>query len=250
MNRPNEWTDDQIVHYLDGIRHSDYPDVFWTLIQPHLGDCTSLIDIGSGPGAFAIKALKKGFNVQAVDASRKSLDAFEKEAAGLNLGKLKMVCGNWPYVDAEPCDVAICAYSFGGDIGTPMGVAKIFKTAKKAVFFISPVEKTQLDFLSKELYEAELIEPPLFKGASQELKDILEQLKISYHVSEVTYDFGFPLNSWSELDRCTLFMADKLGLSNTDRIKEHLKKNITRHHNLLWVPNPRRSALITCLRSE
>lgn len=250
MDRKNEWTADQVTHYLNGIKHSDYPAVFWKLMQPHLNDCNSLIDIGSGPGAFALKAVENGFNVQAVDTSRKSLDALEKKASELVSGKIEMICGNWPYVDVEPCDVAVCAYSFGGDIGTPMGVAKIFQTAGKAVFFISPVQITQVDFLSKELYEEEAIEPPQFKGAFQELKGILDQLNISYDVAEVNYDFGFPLNSWSELDRCALFLADKLGLSNTARVKEHLKKNITRRHNLLWVPNPRTSALITCLRSE
>ena len=250
MHKKREWTDAQIDHYLEGIKHSDYPAVFWQRMKPYLNDCRTIIDIGSGPGAFALRAAADGFMVQAVDSSRKSLAVLEVEASGYAAGPIKTICGNWPNVSVDHCDAAICAYSFGGAIGTPSGISKIFKVTGRVIFFISPVEKTQVDFLSRELYEEEGSSPPEFKGNYHDLEDILTALKVKYNVETVSHDFGFPLKNWSELDQCALFLADKLGLSSTARLKKHLEKIITDRNNLLWVPNPRVSAIITCIRSE
>ncbi len=250
MNKNREWTDAQIDHYLEGTKHSDYPAVFWQRMKPHLNGCRTIIDIGSGPGAFALRAAEDGFMVQAVDSSRKSLDVLEAEASGYAAGTIKTVCGNWPDVNVNHCDAAICAYSFGGDIGTPIGISKIFKVTGRVIFFISPVEKTQVDFLSRELYKEEGSSPPEFKGNYHDLKDILDALKVDCSIETVSHDFGFPLKGWSEIDQCALFLADKLGLYSVGRMKKHLEKIITDRNNLLWVPNPRVSALITCIRSE
>jgi SAM-dependent methyltransferase len=250
MNNKREWTDAQIEYYLEGIKHSDYPALFWQRMQPYLKDCRKVIDIGSGPGAFALRAAEDGFIVQAVDSSRKSMDVLEAKASGYAAGAVKTVCGNWPDVNVEHCDAAICAYSFGGDIGTPLGISKVFEVTGRVVFFISPVEKTQVDFLSRELYEEEGISPPEFKGNYHDVTDTLAALHINYSVETISHDFGFPLKDRSEIDKCALFLADKLGLSSAGRMKKHLEKIITDRNNLLWVPNPRFSALITCIRSE
>jgi SAM-dependent methyltransferase len=252
MNKKREWTDAQVDHYLEGIKHSDYPALFWQRMLPYLkgGGCRTVMDIGSGPGAFALRAAEDGFIVQAVDSSRKSLDVLETEASGFAAGAIKTICGNWPDVIVDHCDAAICAYSFGGDIGTSRGISEIFKVTGRVIFFISPVEKTQVDFLSRELYEGEGSSPPEFKGNYHDVMDTLAALKVNYSVETVSHDFGFPLKDRSEIDRCALFLADKLGLSSTGRMKKHLEKIIIDRNNMLWVPNPRVSALITCLRSE
>ena len=78
----------------------------------------------------------------------------------------------------------------------------------------------------------------------------MDALKVDCSVETISHDFGFPLKDWSEINQCALFLADKLGLSSAGRLKKHLEKIITGRNNLLWVPNPRESALITCIRSE
>jgi hypothetical protein len=250
MSEKREWTDAQVEHYLKGIRHSEYPAVLWQRMQPHLNGCRTLTDIGSGPGAFSLRAAEDGFMVQAVDSSRKSLDVLEVEASDYAAGTVKTICGNWPDVNVDHCDAAICAYSFGGDIGTPRGIYKILTITRRVIFFVSPVEKTQVDFLSRELYREEGSSPPEFQGNYHDLGDILSWLKVDYSIEIVSYDFGFPLKDRSEFDQCALFLADKLGLSSVGRVKKHLEKIVTDRNNLLWVPNPRLSALITCIRSE
>lgn len=250
MTRNKEWTADQIKHYLEGIKYSDYPSVFWSRMQPLLEGCQTFLDIGSGPGAFALKALEEGFFVQALDSSHNSLEALEKQTMQQNKGRLKTICGNWPEIDADPCDSAVCAYSFGGEIGTESGIAKIFDLARASVFLIAPVEKSQTDFLSEKLYEAEGLNPPQFKGNYEDLTGILDKLQIDYDLEILSYDFGFPLEKHSEIDDCALFLADKLGLTSAKLVKGHLEAIVAERNRMLWVSNPRRSAFITCIRSE
>ncbi len=249
MVKKGDWTEEQIIHYLEGIKHSDYPAVFWQRMLPYLNGCRTLTDIGSGPGAFALKAAENGFNVQAVDSSRKSLEVIEKQAFDQSSGKIKTIHGNWPDVDLEQSDVTVCAYSFGGEIGTSPGIAKIFDLTGQVIFFISPVNKVQTDFLSSELYAEEGIKPPEFKSNHHDLVDLLNGLNIKFSVEIVSYDFGFPIKNRSETEEIALYLADKLGLSSVEQVKKHLQKIIAYRNNLLWVPNPRTSALITCLRS-
>jgi SAM-dependent methyltransferase len=250
MNRNKDWTADQIQYYLEGIKYSDYPSVFWRYMQPLIEGYQTFLDVGSGPGAFALKALEEGFLVQAVDSSRKSLEALEYQAGTQNKNRLKTICGNWPDVDADQCDTAVCAYSFGGSIGTEQGIAKIFDLTRSSVFFITPVDKIQTDFLSEKLYQLEGLNPPLFKGNYKDLTGILDKFQIDYDLEILSYDFGFPLRKLSAIDDCALFLTEKLGLVSYTLVKEHLNKIITERNRLLWVPNPRRSALITCSGSE
>ena len=72
-----DWSDRQIDVYFAGIDSSDYPAIFWERMKPWLRGCSSILDIGCGPGAFTLKALDEGFYVQAVDINEKNLQALE-----------------------------------------------------------------------------------------------------------------------------------------------------------------------------
>jgi SAM-dependent methyltransferase len=239
-----EWTDEQILNYYLGIEHSDYPRVFWEAMRPHLDGCTSLIDIGCGPGAFALAAARDGFHVQAVDISKKNLDALQGRIKELGLKKVKLIYGDWLEVEAEKSDVAVCAYSFGGTIGTARGLKKIFEIAGKAAFLISPYSSVQTDFLTEELYVKMGIAPPSFSGDYRDLLHLLQNQGKEVECKIIEYDFGMPLASRDELDNCVFYMGEKLGLPPTDLLKEHLQKIITTRNGLCWVPNPRKSAMI------
>lgn len=244
MSVMKEWTDEQILNYYLGIEHSDYPRVFWDAMRPHLAGCTSLIDIGSGPGAFTLVAARDGFHVQAVDINKKNLDALQKKIKELELGKVKLIYGDWLETEAEKCDAAVCAYSFGGRIGTAQGFNKIFEIAGKVAFFISPYASVQTDFLTGELYNKMGIEPPSFSGDYRDLLQLLQNQGKEVECKIFEYDFGMPLASKDGLDNCVLYLGEKLGLPPTDLFKEHLQKIITMRNGLYWVPNPRKSAMI------
>ncbi|MDO9535036.1 MAG: class I SAM-dependent methyltransferase [Bacillota bacterium] len=248
MSRIKEWTDKQILNYYLGVKYSDYPKIFWEKMKPEIAGCKTIIDIGCGPGAFALKAVEANFNVQAVDINKKSLEALKKQTRGLK--NLKTIYGNWLEVEVEKSDAAICAYSFGGEIGTLEGIRKIIDVTEEAAFFIASYDTIQTDFLSKELYRESGIEPPVFRGNYQDLLQLFAILKEEVQYETVEYDFGMPLDSKEEINDCAVYLSEKLGLPSRELVKEHLKKIITMKNGIYWVPNPRKSTMIIWKRRD
>ncbi len=250
MSDIRKWTDEQIASYYGGIENSEYPDAIWDLIAPELDGCKTALDIGSGPGAFALRAARSGFEVLAIDINKSSLAALEGKAKEMGLQNIATICGRWPEVMVKRCDFTICAYSFGSDIGTKEGLAKILDRASKAAYLISPYSLTQTDFLSENLYAEALIKPPSFSGTYRDLKKILTELNEPVTLKIVEYDFGFPLKSLGTKDQCALFLADKLKLPSVEAIRKHLEEIIELKNQVLWVPNPRKSAILSWKRSS
>ena len=245
MSRIKEWTDTQILNYYLGVKYSDYPKIFWEKMEPELSGCKTIIDIGCGPGAFALKAVKANYNVQAVDINKKSLEALKKQTRELK--NLKTIYGNWLEVEVDKSDAAICAYSFGGEIGTLGGIRKIIDLTEKVAYFIAPYDIIQTDFLSKEVYRRSGIQPPQFNGNYEDLLTFFHTLGMPVEYETVEYDFGMPLKSKKEIDSCAEYLSEKLGLPG-ELLKKHLQNIITVKKGLCWVPNPRKSVIITWKR--
>ena len=251
MNRIKEWSEQQITYYYLGIRHSDYPEVFWQKMKPVIKNYKTLIDIGCGPGAFALKAAESGFQVQAVDISKKNLDALKMQVKLLRLNNVNTIPGDWVDVQVEKNDVSVCAYSFGDTIGTLEGIKKIIDLTNEVAFFITPYETLQTDFLSEKLYHKSGIEPPSFKGNYQDILNIFNYLHEDVSLETVEYDFGMPLNSKEELNSCAVYLGEKLGIPSVGLVEEHLQKIAGRKKNgMYWVPNPRKSTMITWRRGD
>jgi len=247
-HEPREWSDEQINVYLAGTAESDYPQVFWKIMKTTHPEARTLLDIGSGPGAFALAAAEEGLQVQAVDMSRKSLEALMGEAKRRKLAGITAICGSWPTVKASPADLVVCAYSFGGSIGTRKGIETILQAALKTAYLICPFEKEQADFLSRPLYERAGLSPPAYKGNYSDILDIFQILGEQVRTSKISYDFGMPLPAEEDLPWCARFLADKLGLPSVKEVEKHLRSIARGKNNHLWIPNPRTSIMITWKR--
>jgi len=254
VKRFKEWTDEQINSYIMGVKYSDYPRVFWRKMSESLNGCLSLLDVGCGPGAFALKAAEHGMSVQAVDISEKNINALRNISKEMGLDNVTPILGNWLEVEIEKSDVSVSAYSFAQEIGTTEGIKRILQNTKKIAFFITPYSKIQTDFLSRELYEKLNVNPPQFSGDHSDLLTIFKKLNqpVKYEVME--YDFGMPLMDYKEdtLEKCARYLAEKLqlnkGSKSLELIKSHLKNIITVKNGFYWVPNPRKSVMITWRR--
>lgn len=245
MNRMKDWTAQQISSYYLGVEYSDYPEVFWERIRPKIADCVSVMDIGCGPGAFALRAARDGFKTYAVDSNMGNLSALQQKSAALGFPNIATILGDWKDVKVPQSDVAISAYSFGGFIGTIAGIQKILQHTKEIAFFITPYQKVQTDFLSKGLYHKLEIDPSVFSTNYLDLLGIFEKLEepVSFEILE--YDFGMPLESKKEIKSCANFLCEKLGIPAVDLMEKHLQRIITLRNGLYWVPNPRKSVIIT-----
>ncbi len=250
MSRTGDWSDEQIQYYFNGIEWSEYPQKLWNVMQLQCGDCSTMLDIGSGPGAFALIGAASGLSAWAVDTKLKSLRALEKRAYELCLEGITTVAGSWPDVDVPACDLAVCSYSFGGEIGTRRGLAKILEKTNKVAFLVCPYSRFQTDFLSETLYEEAGLEPPAFEGSYSDLLHTLAELGAHCSVQIVDYDFGFSLPEEKCLEKAAQFLADKLGLPDRQKVRAHLERIVRRKNGMLWVPNPRKSALLTWSRKH
>jgi SAM-dependent methyltransferase len=256
VNNLRIWTDEQIDYYFKGIKYSDYPRIFWKKILEEIKAYHSLIDIGCGPGAFALAAARAGMAVQAVDISEKNLEALKNKCRKMRLENMTTIYGNWLDVEVKNADVCISAYSFGGDIGTIGGIKKILQYTNKIAYFITPYEKIKTDFLSKDLYQKIGKTPTAFSSDYTDLLRIFNELGQQVEFEVVEYDFGMPLESDNEatLGKCALFLCEKLeldeGLNPTELMRKHLRDIITIRNGMYWVPNPRKSVIITWRRQS
>ncbi|NLW07985.1 MAG: methyltransferase domain-containing protein [Clostridia bacterium] len=250
MKQPRDWTDQQIKYYYEGIKHSDYPRLFWQKMQPFMEGARTLTDIGCGPGAFALEAAAAGFQVQAVDINGKNLRALAGQAEARGLANIELIHGDWLEVTVAESEVTVCAYSFGGNIGTRAGIEKLLATTRELAFLISPCEKVRTDFLSAELYQKMGIAPRTFSGDHREILQIFSELQQQVEFEIVAYDFGMPLASKDEIKSCAVYLSDKLELPDVQLVEAHIRDILTVKDGLYWLPNPKKSAFIIWQRSE
>lgn len=71
---------------------------------------TDMLDVGCGPGRFALALAPGVSRVVAVDPSRVMLDLLRRQARREGLDNIVTVTGRWQDVETEPVDVGLCAY--------------------------------------------------------------------------------------------------------------------------------------------
>ncbi len=71
---------------------------------------SSLLDIGAGPGRFALAMAPRVAEVVAVDASPVMLSILRRQARRAGLANVTTVVGRWEEVEVAPADVVVCSY--------------------------------------------------------------------------------------------------------------------------------------------
>lgn len=239
-----DWTDQQIKNYYLGIKYSDYPRVFWKEMKPFLKDCKSIMDIGCGPGAFALKALEKEFDVYGIDKNKKHLDSLEKASKKFGVKNLHIFHDSWLKINCKASDASICAHSLGEEIGTSQGIEKVLNFTKKVAFFITPFENVQTDFFSQALYKELKIKPRVYSKGYKDILEIFNQLKEKVQYSTIAYDFGMPFDKEIGIKGNAMYLAEKLGIPYDKSIEQHMKKILIEKKEMLWIPNIKKSILI------
>lgn len=245
-----DWTDQEIRGYLAGIRLSDYPHVFWREMLPFMSECETITDIGCGPGAFTLKALAGGFDVQAVDKNKKNLKVLAEEIHKKGwIKRCRFLQGDWLEVEPVRSDASVIAYSCSGSIGSRTGIEKIFRLTEKVVFFIGPAEKKYTDFATAGLYKKIGQDPPAFQSDYTQVAEDLDKMGVKTGIKLIEYDFGLPLEN-GDIKGGAIYLANKLRIKEVSEVEKHLRKIITSRHGLPWIPNPKKSVLITCAKEN
>ncbi|MGI9023099.1 MAG: class I SAM-dependent methyltransferase [Acidimicrobiales bacterium] len=106
-------------------------DAFLARLRRLTGSRTTVIDVGSGPGRFALALAPRVAGVVAVDPSRAMLDLLREQARRRGLANVAVAAGRWDEVDVEPADVVFASYVLPVVADAPAFLAKMDATARR-----------------------------------------------------------------------------------------------------------------------
>lgn len=141
-----DW-DKRAWKFSEKIYEGFYNDKMEALIN--LDDCESILDVGCGPGTFAIKLAHKVANAHAFDFSSTMIEVLEHNAKKRNITNINASCldinSNWDHLPV--CDVVVASRCLEvSDIKSTL--IKIDNHAKKRAYITYKVGKS---FLSDEI---------------------------------------------------------------------------------------------------
>lgn len=227
------WTDQTLDWYVRAGQISQYPWLVLEKVIPLARPGDVVHDIGSGPGLIALGLAPHVKRVVAIDSQRPALDKLTQLAAARGLGNISTVCQKWPQSPLTQADVSIAAFVGKEIIENEENLRRLATNSRRLVVLVAPDRGS----------------PPPFawpKGAKErgpeKLLALLEKQKITYGLESMLVDFGQPAADMAEAGR---FLAWKLDIG-PDAARRHAAKIARpRPGNGIYMPNPRRVALIT-----
>jgi SAM-dependent methyltransferase len=98
------------------------------------GSRTTVLDVGSGPGRFALVLAPRVAEVVALDPSRAMLAILRREARRRGLANVRTVEGRWGEVEVDPVDVAFSSYVLPIVEDAPAFVRRLDASARRHAF--------------------------------------------------------------------------------------------------------------------
>lgn len=98
---------DLIAHRFEGTAPGD---PLFSRLRPHVTPATSILDVGSGPGRFALALAPLAGKVVAVDPSARMLEILKATAEREGIGNLHCVHAAWEEAVVDPADIVVCAH--------------------------------------------------------------------------------------------------------------------------------------------
>lgn len=226
------WDSKTINWYARAGKWSQYPSAILAEITPQLQRHHTVLDIGCGPGLYALALAPLVKEVLALDSKGIVLEALEKLAQHQNLTNIRCLQETWPDVKIEtPVDIILSAFSGGQVMNSRHSLTSILKLGAGTVYLVAPGT----------------YRPPFAWTQHREISahasttmDLLEQMDIAYTRQDLTIDFGQPVADWSEAEE---FLSYFLRIPRPQAL-EHGRRIATPHRQGLYLPNPRNVVLI------
>lgn len=106
---PAFW-DTRAKRFATGVAGTAERDPLFTRLRKATGRRSTVLDVGAGPGRFALAIAPRVERVVAVDSSAVMVGIVTKRARQLQLPNVEGVVGAWPDVDVAPASVSVCSY--------------------------------------------------------------------------------------------------------------------------------------------
>ncbi len=123
--------DRRAVRFAARLDDSVTGDPFLARLRRLTGSRTTVVDVGSGPGRFALALAPRVARVVAVDPSPVMLDLLRRQARRRRVTNVAVVAGRWDEVEVVPADVVFASYVLPVVDDAPAFVAKLDATARR-----------------------------------------------------------------------------------------------------------------------
>jgi len=228
------WNSQTIDWYLRAGEYSQYPDKILAEIIPWLRPHHTVLDIGCGPGLYALAIAPLVRQVLAVDRLADVLATLDSLAKARGLINIRCLESSWPDTKIqEPVDVVISAFSSGKVMNNQDSIAKILALQAEVVFLVAPGQYQPPFEWTKH---TDTNHPNALATLN-----ILDQMGVNYDRRDMVIDFGQPVR---DIQEATQFLAGFLGISDQEA-SVHAKAIASVHSQGLYLPNPRNVILIT-----
>lgn len=228
------WSQKTIDWYLRAGEHSQYPRLILEQILPRLSPGHTVLDIGCGPGVYALALAPYVDRVLALDKDPQVLDNLARLSDSRRLGNIVCLPYVWPHAPiGEKVDVIICALGSGEIMTSKEGLKAIFALGPKLVFLVAPGQ-----YLPPFGWQPHRKRPA---ADAEDTLALLDQFNVSYSAQAISLDFGQPVGDMSEAAE---FLAHFLDIPPFLAWKQAQAIALPHAHGL-WLPNRRNMALIT-----
>jgi len=226
------WNAKTIDWYLRAGEHSQYPRKILAEILPELRPYQRVLDIGCGPGLWALAMAPQVAEILALDRQSIVLDILDSLTKQRGLTNIHSQRGNWPQIEVDNADVVLSAFSSGGVMNSPGSIQKMLDLQPEAIYLVAP-GKYSPPFAWKPHADHH-------PDANLTL-EILGKMDIAYSQKLLEVDFGQPVRDEEEAAE---FLAGFLNISR-EKAWRHGQRIARPHPAGLYLPNPRNVVLIT-----
>ncbi len=226
------WSAKAIDWYLRAGEHSQYPRLILAQILPRLNKGDTVLDIGCGPGVYALALAPLVIKVLALDKDPVVLDSLTRQADSRSLGNIACLPYVWPHSPIEEqVDVIICALG-SGEIMTRDGLMAMLALETRLIFLVAPGQ-----YLPPFGWQWHRLRPAANAEATLAL---LDQLNVCYSAQAISLDFGQPVR---DMDEAAEFLANFLDIPLSLAGKQAQAIALPHAHGL-YLPNRRNLTLI------
>lgn len=229
------WNEKTIAWYLRAGAASEYPAKVLAHIMPRLRPRHTVLDIGCGPGLYALAMAPAVREVLAVDRNAQVLDTLRVTAQTRGLDNIRCLKATWPKTAIkDEAHVIISALGSGEIMTNQASIAAMLEYEPEAVFLIAPGRYIPPFGTERE---ANTNSHP----DAEDTLGILEQMEVAYSRTDILLDFGQPVE---DMDEAVEFLADFLRIS-PGAARKHAGKIAQPRGRDLYLPNPRNMVLIS-----
>lgn len=233
------WEEATLRYYYQGLTWGEYPRRIMERLADAAKGCCSLLDICSGPGAFALYGLQQGWETTAVDLSPTALAALKQQALRYPQACFRSIYGDFLEIPLQRADLAVAACCFYEQMASRAALDKIIASARQLALFVQHDDFHQPEFLAR-LLPAEQWQAPQRKNnypIEEQLLSLTAERGLQLHQDRLECDFGCLYDPQDEL--LLEFVRRKSGIADRQLLRRHLQNIAITRDGQPWLPNPR-----------